>query len=80
MNEPPNTKLRDFGDYLMDDVSHVAANNDENVVYNEQPYFEKSNQDDQNFGLKDWVCLWCCLKHCYLLCVVYVRYYVCLWY
>ena len=53
MNEPPNTKLRDFGDYLMDDVSHVVANNDENVVYNEQPYFEKSNQDDQNFGLED---------------------------
>ena len=35
VNEPPNTILRDFDDYLMDGVGHVAANNDDNVVYND---------------------------------------------
>ena len=29
------------------------ANNDENVVYNDQPYFEEPIQDNQNFGLDD---------------------------
>ena len=38
VNEPPNAILRDFDDYLMDDAGHVATNNDENVVYNEQLY------------------------------------------
>ena len=38
INEPPNAILRDFDDYLMDDAGHVATNNDENVVYNEQLY------------------------------------------
>ena len=38
VNEPPNAILRDFDEYLMDDAGHVATNNDENVVYNEQPY------------------------------------------
>ena len=32
---PPNAILRYFDDYLMDDVGHVAANNDDNVVYND---------------------------------------------
>ena len=35
VNEHPNTILRDFDDYLMDGVGHVAANNDDNVVYND---------------------------------------------
>ena len=39
-----------------------STNNDENVVYNDQPYFEQPIQDNQNFGLNDLVCLWCCLK------------------
>ena len=39
VNEPPNAILRDFDEYLMDDAGHVATNNDENVVYNEQPYY-----------------------------------------
>ena len=31
--------IRDeYEDYLMDDVGHVALNNDNNVVYNDQPY------------------------------------------
>ena len=30
-----------------------CANNDENVVYNNQPYFEEPIQDNQNFGLDD---------------------------
>ena len=38
MNECPNAILRDFDDYLMDDASHVVANNDDNVVYNDQLY------------------------------------------
>jgi len=50
VNEPSNATLRDFDDYLMDDASHVAANNNNNVVYN-QPYFEEPIQDNQNFGL-----------------------------
>ena len=36
--KPPNVILRDFDDYLIDDAGHVAANNDNNVVYNDQPY------------------------------------------
>ena len=42
-------------------------------IINNQLYFEESIQDNQNFNLDDCVCLWCCLKYCYLLCVVYVR-------
>ena len=53
MNEPPNATLRDFDDYPMDDVGHVVANNDENVVCNDQLYFEEHNQDNQNFCLDD---------------------------
>ena len=32
VNEPPNATLIDFDDCLMNDVGHVAANNDNNVV------------------------------------------------
>ena len=71
VNEPPNATLIDFDDCLMNDVGHVAANNDNNVVYNDQLYFEEPIQDNQNFVLDDLVCLWSCLKHCYLLCFVY---------
>ena len=35
----PNTILRDFDDYQMDDAGHVVANSDDNVVYNKQPYY-----------------------------------------
>ena len=48
VNEPSNAILRDFDDYLMDDAGHVATNNDENVVYNEQLYC-CSNLLQQNF-------------------------------
>ena len=30
-----------------------SANNDKNVVYNDQPYFEEPIQDNPNFGLDD---------------------------
>ena len=50
VNEPSNAALRDFDNYLMDDTSHVTANNNNNVVYN-QLYFEEPIQDNQNFGL-----------------------------
>ena len=30
-----------------------SANNDENVVYNDQPYFLEPIEDNQNFGLDD---------------------------
>ena len=30
----------------MDDTEHVVANNDDKVVYNDHPYFEKLNQDN----------------------------------
>ena len=45
--------LGDFDNYLMDNASHVATNNDENVVYDNQPNFEEPIQDNQNFGLDD---------------------------
>ena len=48
VHEPPNAILRDFDEYLMDDAGHVATNNDENVVYNEQPYC-CSNLSQQKF-------------------------------
>jgi len=67
--------LGDFDNYLMDNAGHVAANNDENVVYDNQPNFEEPIQDKQNFGLDDWVCL-CYLKHCYLLWIVHAKNYV----
>ena len=51
MNEPPNATLRDFDDYLMNDVGHVIANNNDNVVYNDQPHFEELIQDKKNCGL-----------------------------
>jgi len=35
---PQNAILRDFNDYQMDDAGHVAVNNDDNVVYNDQSY------------------------------------------
>ena len=41
VNEPPNATLRDFYNYPMDDAGHV-----ENVVYDDQPYFEKPSQDN----------------------------------
>ena len=50
VNEPPNATLRDFDNYPMDDAGHVVSNNVENVVYDNQPYFEKPSQDNQNFG------------------------------
>ena len=53
MNEPPNATLRDFDDYPINDTGHVVANNDKNVVYNNQSYFEEPNQDNQNCGLND---------------------------
>ena len=53
MNEPTNTTLRDFDDYTMDNSSHVTTNHDENIVYNDQPYFNKPNQENQNFSLDD---------------------------
>ena len=55
----------------MDDVGHVLTNNDNNAIYNDQLYFEKPIQDNQSLGLDDWLCLWSCLKHCYLLYFVY---------
>ena len=36
---PQNAILRDFDDYEMDDAGHVAFNNDDNVVYNDQSYY-----------------------------------------
>ena len=42
VNEPPNATLRDFDNYPMDDAGHVVSNNVKNVVYNNQPYFEKT--------------------------------------
>ena len=50
VNEPSNATLRDFDNYPMDDAGHVVSNNVENVVYDDQPYFEKPSQDNQNFG------------------------------
>ena len=50
MNESPNATLRDFDNYPMDDAGHVVSNNVENVVYDDQPYFEKPSQDNQNCG------------------------------
>ena len=44
----------DKGDFLC--VGN-SANNDKNVIYNDQPYFEEPIQDNQNFGLDDRVCL-----------------------
>ena len=38
VNEPLNAILKDFDDCLMDDVGHVVTNNDDNIVYNDQPY------------------------------------------
>ena len=29
MNESPNATLRDFNDYLMDDIGHMAAKNND---------------------------------------------------
>ena len=46
VNEPPNATLRDFYNYPMDDAGHVVSNNVENVVYDDQPYFEKPSQDN----------------------------------
>ena len=31
----------------------ILLKNDENVIYNDQPYFEEPIQDNQNFGLND---------------------------
>ena len=45
--------LGDFDNYLINNAGHVAANNDENVVYDNQPNFKESIQDNQNFGLDD---------------------------
>ena len=76
-NEPPNAS-RDFGDYPVDELG--AKNDiDENVVYDDQPPYEENIQCYNDLGLDDLVCLWLCLKHCYLLCVVYVRHNVCVW-
>ena len=52
VNEPPNTTLSDFDVYTMDNSGHVTANNDENIVYNDQPYFKEPNQDNQIFCLE----------------------------
>ena len=41
------------GDFFFIFLFCNYANNDENVVYNDQPYFEKPIQDNQNFGLDD---------------------------
>ena len=38
MNEPLNAILIDFDNYVMDDVGHMATNNYDNVVYNDQTY------------------------------------------
>ena len=38
MNEPTNAILIGFDNYLMDDVGHVANNNYDNDVYNDQTY------------------------------------------
>ena len=43
MNEPSNAILKDFDDFLMDDVGHVVTNNDNNIVYNDQPYCYSNN-------------------------------------
>ena len=43
MNEPSNAILKDFDDCLMDDVGHVVTNNDNNIVYNDQPYCYSNN-------------------------------------
>ena len=39
--------------YLMDDAGHMVANNDNDVVYNYQPYFEEPIKYIPNFGLDD---------------------------
>ena len=43
VNEPSNAILKDFDDCLMDDVGHVVTNNDNNIVYNDQPYCYSNN-------------------------------------
>ena len=53
INELPNATLRDFDDYLINDVGYVTTNNDNNVVYNDQPYFEKPIQNKKNCDLHD---------------------------
>ena len=42
-------KLRNVGNFFLGN----SANNDENVVYNDQPYFLEPIEDNQNFGLDD---------------------------
>ena len=41
------------GNYLMDAVGHMVVNNDNNVIYNYQPYFEEPIKYNPNFGLDD---------------------------
>ena len=53
INELPNATLRDFDDYLINDVGYVTVNNNDNVVYNDQSYFEELIQDKKNCGLHE---------------------------
>ena len=46
--KPLNAILKDFDYYLMDDASHVATNNDDNAIYNDQLYCY-SNLSQQKF-------------------------------
>ena len=58
MNEHPNTILRDFDDYLMDGAGHVNANNDDNIIYNNQLYCY-GNLSKQKFCCNN---IFCCNK------------------
>ena len=46
-------KLRNVGNFFFFFFLGNSANNDENVVYNDQPYFLEPIEDNQNFGLDD---------------------------
>ena len=69
VNKTPNATIKRFLWLSNGWCGHVAANNNDKIVYNDQPYLKEPIQDNKNFGLDDWVCLWSCLKHCYLLCL-----------
>ena len=59
VNKTPNATIKRFLWLFNGWCGHVA----------DQPYLKEPIQDNKNFGLDDRVCLWSCLKHCYLLCL-----------
>ena len=56
--KPSNAILRDFDDYQMDGAGHVIANNDDNIIYNNQLYCY-SNLSKQKFCCNN---IFCCNK------------------